>query len=82
MAFVIEVADQQVQVGRKSRFQFVDESGQPFRNREIRLAHPGGYKENVRTDPDGWFEAPEGSLAWADEDDSGFALDGVQLLTK
>jgi hypothetical protein len=79
--FMVEVADEGVSARRRKRFQFTDHEGKGFANREVRLTLPSGLEETVITDQDGWFEAEEGSLASAEDDDLGYAVQAFPLLT-
>jgi hypothetical protein len=83
MISIVEVADQPVAqlTSGKRRFRFVDEKGEPFAHRQLRLVSQSGHEERVRADHDGWFEAEEGSRAWADDDASGHSVDGIPLWT-
>ncbi|MGA2812076.1 MAG: hypothetical protein ABSG16_11790 [Candidatus Acidiferrum sp.] len=83
LVLFVEVGDAAVSTpGRssKSRFRHCDQNGDAISNRLLRLVSPSGSEETVRTDHEGWFEAEEGCVAFADEDDTTHRLDGIPLL--
>ena len=85
LVFVVAVSEQTAGVlsaSERRRFRFVDEHGEPFANRKLRLVSRNGYEESVVTDDVGFFEADEGSRAWADDDEWGHALEGTLLITE
>jgi hypothetical protein len=84
LAIIVEVGEPAVTVvgsSHKRRFQHIDENGDPFSHRRLRVVSPSGFVEIVRTDDAGWFQAEEGALAFADEDEMGHAVEGIPLLT-
>jgi hypothetical protein len=51
----------------KRRFRFVDEYEHPFRGRPVIYVTESGEKKVVHTDDNGYFEAEEGSWAYAEQ---------------
>jgi len=84
VAFMVGVADQSVAHHTRTggrRFYFLDERGEPFKRRKLHLRADNGHESTIYTDPsDGSFDADEGWVAWADEDESGHAVAAYPLL--
>jgi hypothetical protein len=83
MVFLVGVADQTVgQLARpgEHRFFFVDEKGEPYKHRTLHLRSHNGEESTVSTGGDGGFNAEQGWVAWADEDESGHRVDEFPLL--
>lgn len=84
VAFMVGVADQTATHSTRTggrRFYFLDEKGEPFKRRKLHLRADNGNESTIFTDPsDGSFDADEGWLAWADEDESGHAVAAYPLL--
>jgi hypothetical protein len=84
VAFMVGVADQTVAHSARPggrRFYFVDEKGEPFKHRKLHLRSHNGHESTIYTDPrDGGFDADDGWVAWADEDESGHAVAAYPLL--
>jgi hypothetical protein len=82
--FIVSVADLQVEqlVPKKRRFRFVDQQGQAFAHRQLRLVSPSGQEKAARTDHEGWFEGEEGWTAQADDDEFGFPEEFPLLTTE
>jgi hypothetical protein len=69
----------QVSAVQNIRCRFVDEKNKPFAGRRVAVQLPNGNEIEVVTDQDGWFEAEEGSIASASDDDSGYAIEAIVL---
>jgi hypothetical protein len=81
LVFMVEVADAGMLVSRRKRFQFTDHEGRGFAHRQVHLRLSSGLEERVITDHEGWFDAEEGALASAEEDELGYAVEAFPLLT-
>ncbi len=84
LAFIVGVAEVGVGIfggSSKRRWRFLDEQGEPFARREVHLLQPSGLQETVRTDDAGCFDAHEGSIASAPDDDLGYEVAAFPLLT-
>ncbi len=65
--------------GTSVRGQFLDHENTPFVRRPISVLLPNGKEHRVLTDEQGFFEAPEGSRVYAQEDEWGAATEPVYL---
>ena len=81
LVLIVAVADQMLPQPRPVKTRFVDHEERPFSNRIIFIQHLG-QEMALRTDELGYFEAPEGSSAYAKDDEHGAATEPVLILSR
>jgi hypothetical protein len=67
--FMVAVGEKtQKQLAAKVRVRHVDEAGEPFVGRCLRVQLPDGEMVSATVDREGYVHVPQGSCVWADED--------------